>query len=554
MEALQPILRPLIRLGRGLSRGQRIGLGIVVVALLGLLVIVSTMGHGPDTGVAYSGLSIEDAAAVVIKLKDAKIPYELAEGGIIRVPNAQLQEAKLATAGMGLGGKPVEGSGFELFNQPSFGQTEFTQKVNYQRALETELARSINRMDAIDSSIVHLVMPGPALFSSQQAATTASVMIKLKPGKRLDTAQARSISNLIVGSVEGLKPENLSIIDVNGNTLTPEDGQGTTSGLTSKQLDTQRGYESASETNLQAMLDSVLGSGKATVRVSAAMNWDTNEQTNEIYSPGDPTVTPILTSHAITQTTNGGAGVGGVPGAATNNGAVPTYQGAAGVGTTTTSSDIATAYQLNKSVQKVVRAPGAVTRLSVSVRLDDDPANPSPALRQTVQDAVNAAAGIDPARGDVLMVSSLAFNRQDLLANQAAMADATQKEQLMNYLHLGALVIGPLLMLLVLFLILSRGRGKSAEEKAALKAAKAAAKAAAKTLSKDRPTKVEDIIAAAAAPTRGASNKQSTDVSQPIVEDPQKVYIREQIQMLGKSNPATVAQLIQTWMDEDRRN
>jgi flagellar M-ring protein FliF len=550
MEALQPILQPLLRIGRGLSRAQRIGLGVVAVALLGLLVVVSTVGKGPDSGVAYSGLSTDDEAAVVAKLKDAKIPYELVEGGTIRVPTAQLQEAKLATAGMGLGNKPAAGSGFELFNQPSFGQTEFTQKVNYQRALETELTRSIDRMDAIDSATVHLVMPQPALFSSQQAETTASVMVKLKPGMHLDTAQTRSITNLVAGSVEGLKPQNLSIIDVNGNTLTPEDGAAGASGLTGKQLDTQHGFETSMQRSLQTMLDRVLGTGMAAVQVSAVMNWDTSEQTNEVYSPTDPTVTPILTNHAISQSsTGGGAAAGGVPGAATNNGAVPSYQGAAGTGGTSTNTDVSTAYQLNKSVQKVVRAPGAVTRMSVSVMLDDDPNNPNPALRQTVQDAVNAAAGIDPARGDVLTVSSLAFNRAELLANQTALADANQKEQLMSYLHLAALVLGPLLLIGVLFFILSRGRGKSAEEKAALKAARAAAKA----LAKDGPPKIEEIIAAAAEPVKNGP-KQNVDVSQPIVEDPQKVYIREQIQMLGKTNPATVAQLIQTWMDEDRRN
>src|ERR1700730_18428572 len=218
MESLQPILQPLLRIGRGLSRVQRIGLGVIGAALIGLLIVVSTVGHGSDTGVAFSGLSTDDEAAVVAKLKDAKISYELVDGGVIRVPTGQLEEAKLATAGLGLGNKPVAGTGFELFNQPSFGQTEFTQKVNYQRALETELTRSIDRMDAIDSSSVHLVMPQPALFSSQQADTTASIMLKLKPGKQLDTAQARSISNLVSGSVEGLKPQNLNIIDINGKT------------------------------------------------------------------------------------------------------------------------------------------------------------------------------------------------------------------------------------------------------------------------------------------------------------------------------------------------
>src|SRR6266851_4399252 len=308
METLQPVLQPIQRIWSGLSRGQRIGFGVVGAALVGLLLFVSTIGHGADTAVAFSGLNTDDMAAIVTKLKDAKIPYELADGGVIRVPSGQVQDARLATAGMGLSGKPATGSGFELFNQPTFGQTEFTQKVNYQRALENELARSIDRMDAVDSSRVHLVIPDQTLFANQQQPTTASVMLKLKPGKHLDSAQARSISNLVAGSVEGLKAQNLAIVDVNGNTLTPDDGGNTSTGMTTKQLDAQRGYESATEQNLQAMLDRVLGSGKASVRVSALMNWDQTEQTSETYTPTDPTQTPIRTSHDIAETTNGGAG------------------------------------------------------------------------------------------------------------------------------------------------------------------------------------------------------------------------------------------------------
>src|SRR5450755_3923447 len=241
MESLQPLLQPVLRVWRGLSTVQKIGLGVVATALVGLVLIVSTVGHGADSAVAFSGLSTDDEAAVVLKLKDAKIPYVLVTGGTITVPSGQVQDAQLATAGMGLGGKPAAGSGFELFNQPSFGQTEFTQKVNYQRALETELARSINQMAAVETSPVHLVMPAATLFTTQQAPTTASVMLKLKPGQHLDSAQALSISNMMAGSVEGLKPENLTIVDINGNTLSSNDGSDI-SGLSSKQLATQQGY------------------------------------------------------------------------------------------------------------------------------------------------------------------------------------------------------------------------------------------------------------------------------------------------------------------------
>jgi flagellar M-ring protein FliF len=534
-----------MRVLRGLSRSQQVGLGAILVAAVGLLWVVSTVGRTPDEAVAYSGLSTEDAAMVVEKLKAAKIPYVLADGGVIKVPSGQVQEARLALAGSGLGGKPAAGSGYELFDQNSFGQTEFTQKVNYQRALENELARSIDRLDAVDSSRVHLVLPQASLFTTQQKDATGSVILKLKPGKRFDTAQARSIANLVAGSVEGLKTTNLTILDINGNMLTGDDNS-PGAGMSSKQLEQQRGYESNLEHDLQGLLDRVLGSGKAAVRVSAIMDWDQVEQTTETFTPGDPATTPVRAAHEISESTTGGtAGVGGVPGTAANNGAVPTYQGgAAGAGATTTKTDRDTTYELNKSVQKTVRSPGAVKRLSVSVMLDDDPANPNPALLQSVQNAINAAAGVDATRGDVLTVTALAFNRAELLTTQVAMEEAASKDQLMTYVRLGALALGPLLMLVVLFVVLSRGRKK---EKLVVK----------ESLESDAAL-VATPIGTPAAPGQPVSpvrpNKPFTPVAQPIAEDPQKAYIREQIQALGKSNPATVAQLIQTWMDEDRRN
>lgn len=544
MEALNPILQPFQRVWRGLGQAQRIGLGIVVVALLGVVAFVSTVGHGADSAVAFSGLNTDDEAAIVQKLKDAKIPYTLEGGGTIRVPGGVLQEARLATAGMGLNGKPATGSGFELFNQPTFGQTEFTQKVNYQRALESELARSINQMDAVDSSRVHLVIPDQTLFTTQQQPTTASIMLKLKPGRHLDTAQARAISNLVAGSVQGLKPQNLTIVDVNGNILTPDDTADSSSGLSNKQLQTQRTYESNMEHNLQAMLDSVLGAGKASVRVSALMNWDQIEQTDETYTPGDPSQTPVLTSKSITETANGGSGaVGGVPGAASNNASsVPTYQGGASGSGSTSRTDTETTYQLSKSVQKRVQAPGAVTRLSVSVMLDDDPNNPNTTMVQSVQNAVNAAAGIDTSRGDVLTVTALPFNRADFLLAQAAMNDAAQKDQYMSYARLGALALGPLVMLGLLFFIFRRGKRKVVVTEAV------AAQAA-------EQTPLVPLLEGSEKPMGpSAPTKPGKPLGQPIAEDPQKVYIREQIQVLGKTNPSTVAQLIQTWMDEDRRN
>src|SRR5919201_1138834 len=426
MDVVQRYLRQALAVWGTLGRSQQIALGALAAAGLGLLFLFSTFGRAPDTAVAFANLSDEDAAAVVAKLKEAKIPYELGERGTVRVPGALVNEVKVMMAGQGLGGKPASGAGFELFNQPAFGITEFAQKVNYQRALEAELARSIGRMDAVESARVHLVIPQETLFASQQKEPTASVILKLKPGKRLDRAQVRSISNLVAGSVEGLKPQNVSIVDNNGNTLSQDPAADGGAGLTSRQLQIQHDTESGAEQNLQALLDRVLGPGKAAVRVSALMDWDQIEQTAETYTPGDPTQAPVRSSHEITENSTGGSQAGGVPGPASNtgNGNVPTYQAGSGTGSTSQKSDKETNYELNKTVQKIVRSPGAVKRLSVSVMLDDDPNNPDPTLAQNVQNPIPAAAGIDPNRGDQLIVTPMAFNRQELQQTEAQMAEA----------------------------------------------------------------------------------------------------------------------------------
>jgi flagellar M-ring protein FliF len=552
VESLRQALNPFLSVWGRLSRTQQIGLGAISLAVIGVLFFASSVARQPDLGVAFSNLSDEDEATVVAKLKDAKIPYELASNGTVKVPSAQVNDAKLALAGSGIAGKPATGSGFELFDQNNFGQTEFTQTVNYQRALENELARSIGRMDAVEWARVHLVIPKATLFTSQQKDPTASVILKLKAGKKFDRAQVRSVANLLTGSVEGLKAANVSIVDNNGNTLTQDDSADGSPGLTSRQLELEQSYENTTEQNLQALLDRVLGPNKAAVRVSSAMDWDQIEQTAETYTPGDPTQAPVRSSHEVTENTTGGASqAGGVPGPASNtgNGNVPTYQAGTGTGSSTQKTDKQTQYELNKTVQKVVRAPGAVKRLSVSVLLDDDPSNPDPVLQQNVQNAITAAAGIDPNRGDQLIVTPMAFNRQEMQQAETQMAEAAQREQVLSYGRLGALAIGPVLLLIVLWLVLRGGKRRAVAPVAS------PVPSVAEVLA-DLTAGVERVPVAADAPVNptAAPRMPGRSLAQPIAEDPQKVYIRDQIQSLAQHNPAMVAQLIQTWMDEDRRN
>lgn len=529
---MQQYFQQVVTIWRGLSQSQKLGLGAIGAAALALAVTFTTVGRGPDMAVAFSGLNDEEAAGIVAKLKESKIPYTLGERGVIRVPGALVNEVKLMGAGQGLGGKPASGAGFEMFNQPSFGMTEFAQKVNYQRALEAELARSIGRMDAVESARVHLTTPQPSLFASKQQVTTASVILKLKPGKQVDRGQVRAISNLVAGSVEGLKKENLAIVDVNGNTLSDDDSQAGNSALSTKQMEMQRGYESSMERQLQEFADRAVGPGKAAVRVSALLDWDQQEETRKIFAPSNSAEAPVRSRKEYEENQSGRAATqaGGVPGPDANNGAVPSYQGALGAGQGAYEKrETQTNYDLSETFQKVTRAPGAVKRLNVSVLLDQAAVDGPQA--EAIRAALATAAGIDTqGRGDQIAVVAFPFNRAEMEQVQTVMAATEQREQVLGWARLAALVLGPLLMLIVLrFILGSRPRETVRTPSLAQLQQAALATATASAAPLLRPT------------------------LPPRVEDPH-AQIREHVHHLARTNPATVAQLIQTWIDEDRRN
>src|SRR5262249_21415646 len=200
-----------------LTRTQRLTLGALAITAVVVLIGFVVASRPNDYQVAFSNLKDEDAAAVVAKLKECKLPCEGGKG-TIKVPAAQVEDVKLMVVASGAV-KGGAGTGFEIFSQPHFGLTEFAEKINYQRALEGELARSIGRLDAVDDARVHLTLPEQSLFVSQKKDPTAAAVVQLKQGKKLDAAQVQGIVQLIAGSVEGLKPENITVMDTTGNVL-----------------------------------------------------------------------------------------------------------------------------------------------------------------------------------------------------------------------------------------------------------------------------------------------------------------------------------------------
>ncbi len=260
------------RLWRQMTWAQRLSLlGVAGASVMAIAVLV-LWANTPSYGVLFSGLSADDAGAITTQLTQSKIPYQLANGGTtILVPQDVVDNTRIQLASQGL---PQGGVvGFSLFDKSNIFQGDsFTEQVNYQRALEGELTRTIGQISGIVYDRVNIVLPQQQLFSSQQTSPSASVLLKFAPGSTLSDAQIGGIQHLVASSVEGLKPDAVTVVDGNGAILSSNgslDGAGA-SGLTA--LDAQTRYASNLEAQLTAMLETVLGPGRAVVHVSDTMD------------------------------------------------------------------------------------------------------------------------------------------------------------------------------------------------------------------------------------------------------------------------------------------
>jgi flagellar M-ring protein FliF len=540
---------------------QNLGKQITIVALtLAALILVPVLigwANTPSYVVAYTGLSEADAAQIVQKLDENTIPYQLKNSGTILVPSEQVYSARLLMAREGL---PQSSTvGYELFSGTStLGMTEFSQKVNYQRAVEGELQRTIGSLEAVQAVRVHLVTPEKTLLASEQAPSTASVTLQVRPGFKLDAAQVKSITHLVASSVEGLKPENVVVVDSEGTLLADGTGQQQDNGLGQKdaQRSAEQAYAAEVQQRVQTMLDKILGPNRAIVQASVEMDWTQREITSSTFSP---TEVAVRSSQIITESSTSGSTTGGVPGAASN---LPTP-----VATTTGSSP--SAYQrseqtLNYEVSQVqsheVVAPGQVTRLSVSVMVDGIT---DPAQLEIIKEGVRVAAGVDSTRGDQIVVESLAFDKS---AQEALVADLAAQQQQELYLQIGMAVGAGLIVLAILFFVLRlmnnlRNASKEAwkpvlrpvgelaglpESFASGQLSGGAVPAALAALSSNpqvaSPKPVsEDVIVQLASRSQTAT----------AAEDEQRARV---ISRLTEENPATVAEIIQIWLNEGKKS
>lgn len=512
-----------LNLWNRLSPLQRAALAGLAALGVGLLLLFFSVARTPDLAPAFSGLKDEEAAAIVAKLKEKGVPYDASERGTIRVPAGQVQEIRLMLAGEGL---PQQGSsiGFELFREPHLGMTEFAEKINYQRALEGELSRSIERLEAVQAARVHLVLPEPSLFLANQKEATGSVVVGLKPGRRLDPSQVQGIAQLVANSVEGLKPQAVNIIDSSGNVLNDRAGENDPARLTSSRAGVQRGLESRLETDVRSMLTQVLGSDKAIVRVTADLDWDQYEANSETFSPAERQP-QIRSQRQVTENTQGGSTGGGVPGTDSN---LPGYTSQAGGGNSSAAErrDTTTNYELSKLVEKTIRAPGAVKRLSVAVALDSESLTDA-AQADALTKLVATAAGLDVNRGDVVTLTSLPFNGLPAKPTEAA-EQARQIELVLSIARLLAMVLGPLLVALVIWLALRRGKQSPDAEG---------------TISVLAGQQLAQALRQAGAP----------GLPSPKAEEAQRRHLEQELARMTNSDPQNMALLVRSLLHENRQ-
>jgi flagellar M-ring protein FliF len=453
--------------------------GLAVSTALAFLVMIYFLNQ-PDMRVLYTHMGAEDAARVVELLKASKTPYELRDNGTtILVPSEAVYEQRLKVAGEGV--MHGQGVGFELFDQLKVGQTDFVQRINYTRALQGELSRTISEFPQVDKARVHLVLPQKSLFIEEQKQASASVVLTLKRGQKLDAKQLQGIVNLVAMSVEGLTPEHITITDTTGQALYQPRGDGGLGGMSTTQFEFKNTFESNLENRIEQMLTPIVGPGRAIVKANVDLDFSQRTIRKELY---DPNATVVRSEQKSEESTSGSAAVdpSGVTTTPRGGGAaVPNsnFRGEGYSGTESTQksnrSNTTTNYEINKEEQNVVTPVGDLKRQSIAVIVDGTYEKvegkntftfvPRKAEElERIKQVVARAAGLDASRGDEIQVSSFEFGTPENAGEPSLMQTMLEYAQRLGKPFLNGLLLFLFLILVVRPVVLALIRPRVTEE------------------------------------------------------------------------------------------
>ncbi len=379
------------------SLQQKIVIGGAVVLTFVLLSAVAFFLNEPSYSVLYSNLSTDDASKIVDYLNNQKIPYKIDDGGkTIEVPKEKVYESRLSLAGKGIPSAGIVG--YEIFDKNTMGMSDFMQKLNYQRALEGELARTIMEIDGVEGARVHIVIPKKSVFKDEEKLPTASVVLKLANSYMVSKANVSAIVNLVSSSVEGLKPGNVTLIDTRGQILSKEYDDNPIASSSAKQYEIKQSIENYLASKAQKMLDNILGYGNAMVQVNADIDFSQVEKTMNIYDPNGQ----VTVSEQTIKTENNGKN--------------------SGDSTAQVSQNTTTNYEISNTIQKVVEAAGNIKRLSVATVINDIPKDVkkgnktevvyeprAPEQMKKLEEIVKDAVGYNDQRKDNFSIVNISF-------------------------------------------------------------------------------------------------------------------------------------------------
>jgi flagellar M-ring protein FliF len=511
----------------GFTAGQKVVavVGSLALVLAGFMIFrwASTPSYAP----LYSNLSSSDASAVVDKLDGQGVPYKLTNGGnTIMVPKDKVYATRINLSGQGL--PSSADSGYSILDKQSLSTSQFQEQTNFKRAMESELSRTIEALNGIDTAVVHLALPEKQVFSDTQDPATASVLVSTRPGETLSAEQVQAIVNLVASSVDGLEPDKVTVADAAGHVLSSTDG---TAGVASARDQQVQDYQDEVNKRIQTMLDRVVGPGNSTVAVTANLDFDKSVTEKKSYTWNKNN--PPLSETKNVEKYNGVA-ANGLTGVVGPDGQMDSTGTAANGNSQYEKSSETQDNAVDTTVEHRETAPGAVRNLHVGVVLDAATArniNPS-----EIQSLVASAVGIDATRGDTVQVSSLPFDRSgekaakaELAAAQKADASAKQWSLIRN----SGLAV---LILLIVLLAWLKGRKRSRDR----------ADAASYVVEQLRQEALERAAAQAAVePSPAVLALESMDNSEAD-------EMRDELAALVERQPEDVAALLRGWLVEPR--
>lgn len=444
--------KQLLEVWKQLGLNQKVSMVLATVAVLGGLISVGVWSQRTDYALLYGRLDDAEAGKVINALEADKIPYR-ATGGSIQVPRDKVYRVRMQLAEKGIPKR--DSGGWDILEKPSLGVSDFMLRVNYRRALQGELARTVSELDEVESARVMLTMPENGLLIPT-SKPTASVFVKVRRQGQLSMSAVNSIRFLVASSVEGLQPNNVSVVDNHGTAMTENNEPDSMAGLTSAQLALRKQIEQYYANKAQTMLEAVLGPGRALVRVSADINFETLTKTQEVYDP-EGVLREDTKKDEKLDSNNGSnnPAVGATVNAGTNTTALASVTATKNSTTVTTKK-----YELSKTTSTMMQQPGSLRRLSAAVMVaqkvegtgKDRKLTPldekeKQVLTKIVKSALGIQEGTEGTRQDEITLEEWAFNDQPALEiNQQMEKQQTQQ----FWTDLGRTLLYPALALVVL--------------------------------------------------------------------------------------------------------